>query len=102
MFRSCPTWFWSMRIQIWNSLCWEYVIPYDSYGLMHGKGTVAFRDPSIIPRRIPIVKLKIPGKAFLKSESENYNLNVTEVPYPTFPMLFHGIFNFPVGILRWH
>ena len=40
-----------------------------SYGLMHGKGTVAFRDPSTISRRISTVKLKIPGHAFLKSES---------------------------------
>ena len=55
--------------------------------------------------RIPTVKLKIPGKAFLKSESsgsgwdlasplplvakvKNYNLNVTEVRDSDFKMLF--------------
>ena len=30
---------------------------------------------------------------------KTYNLNVTEVRYPAFPMLFHGIVNFTVGIL---
>ena len=30
---------------------------------------------------------------------KNYNLNVTEIRYPDFPMLFPGIFNFTVGIL---
>ena len=30
---------------------------------------------------------------------KNYNLNVTEVQDPDFPMLFPGIFNFTVGIL---
>ena len=30
---------------------------------------------------------------------KNYNLNVTEVRYPAFPMPFPGIFNFTVGIL---
>ena len=34
-------------------------------------------------------------------EVKNYNLNVTEVRYPAFPMLFPGIFNFPVGILSY-
>ena len=33
-------------------------------------------------------------------EVKNYNLNVTEVRYPAFPMPFHGIFNFTVGILH--
>ena len=49
--------------------------------------------------RIPTVKLKIPGKAFLKSESENYNLNETEVRDSDFKNAFPGIFNFTVGIL---
>ena len=44
--------------------------------------------------RIPTVKLKFPGKAFLKSESD-----VTEVPDSDFKNAFPGIFNFTVGIL---
>ena len=44
------------------------------------KGDTLMCDP-------PIAKVK------------NYNLNVTEVRYPAFPMLFSGIFNFTVGIL---
>ena len=30
---------------------------------------------------------------------KNYNLNVTEVRYPAFSVLFHGVFNFTVGVL---
>ena len=33
------------------------------------------------------------------AEVKNYNLNVTEVRYPAFPMLFPGIFNFTVRFL---
>ena len=35
----------------------------------------------------------------LIAKVKNYNLNVTEVRYPAFPMFFPGIFNFTVGIL---
>jgi len=68
------------------------------------------------------VKLKIPGKIFLKSGQKrcfshffhgsvlaksqplplvkNYNLNVTEVRHPDLKNSFLGIFNFTVGILH--
>ena len=56
------------------------------------------------PNRIPTVKLKIPGKAFLKSESrtskvKNYNFNVTEILDSDFKNAFPGIFDFTVEIL---
>ena len=51
--------------------------------------------PEIVLFRIPTVKLKIPGKAWVK----NYNLNVREVRDSDFKNAFHGIFNFTVGIL---
>ena len=62
--------------------------------------------------RILTAKLKIPGKAFLKTESrisvtfkvtikvEYSILNVTEVLVSDFKNAFPGIFNFTVGILR--
>ena len=36
---------------------------------------------------------------WLMTKVKNYNLNITKVRDPDFPMLFPGIFNFTVGIL---
>ena len=38
-------------------------------------------------------------KNIKRAKVKNYNLNVKEVRYPAFLILFHGIFNFTVGIL---
>ena len=60
-----------------------------SYGLMHGKGTVAFRDPSTISRRISTVKLKIPGHAKNYEKNFLYLHNFFMVAYLPSPNSCH-------------
>ena len=89
---------WTCKKSTW---CWPYLWIYNDFRKMSkfrpespGQNSDQVLRQFWIRNRIPTVELKIPGKAFLKSESRT-----SEVRDSDFKNAFPRIFNFNVGIL---